>query len=565
MNSIQFLKGGGEMGALTRDYDWSNSAIKSPEYWPGSLRTTVALVLSSRFPMFLWWGDELIQFYNDAYRPSLGNKGKHPIALGQRGEDCWPEIWSTIKPLIDQVMSGGEAVWRENQLIPIYRNGQMEDVYWTFSYGAVLNDSDQINGVLVVCQETTKSVLNHRKTQESETKFRSIIEQAPMAISLLKGKEMIIEVCNDTIFKVWGKDKSIIGMPLHVALPELKGQIFMDLLEGVYNTGEAFFGTGTSATLERNGKLDEIYFDFSYTPLHNSEGIIYGIMILAIEVTEQIMDKKKVEESEIRFRNLSEQLDKEVQQRTEQLQVSIKDLQRSNESLQQFAYVASHDLQEPLRKIQSFGDLLKVRYADNLGNGAEYLNRMQSAANRMSLLIDDLMAFASISIHQHGFVRLSINDIVDEVLQELELVILQTGAVVNVGSLPVINGDASQMRQLFQNLLSNALKFHRNDINPVIEISSQIQNAGSLSPSVKPASIATAYHRIDVSDNGIGFDNQYTNRIFQVFQRLHGKNEFAGTGIGLAICEKVAVNHGGAITADSHPGKGSIFSIYIPL
>ena len=131
--SKQFLSGGGEMGALTREKHWATTPLGDIEYWPQSLRTTISILLSSKFPMFLWWGSELIQFYNDAYRPSLGNNGKHPHALGQRGEECWPEIWPTIKPLIDQVMAGGESTWAEDQLIPIYRNGTLEDVYWTFS------------------------------------------------------------------------------------------------------------------------------------------------------------------------------------------------------------------------------------------------------------------------------------------------------------------------------------------------------------------------------------------------------------------------------------------------
>ena len=119
MNTPKFLLGGGEMGARTREYDWKATPVGAPDTWPQSLRTTVAMILSSKFPMFLWWGNDLIQFYNDAYRPSMGNEGKHPLALGQRGQECWQEIWPTIGPLIGQVMDGGEAVWSENQLIPI--------------------------------------------------------------------------------------------------------------------------------------------------------------------------------------------------------------------------------------------------------------------------------------------------------------------------------------------------------------------------------------------------------------------------------------------------------------
>lgn len=117
------------MGRLTRQFDWTTTPLGPPEQWPQSLRTTVSILLNARFPMFLWWGPDLIQFYNDAYRPSLGDNGKHPKALGQKGAACWPEIWPTIKPLIDSVMAGGDATWHEDQLVPIYRNGRLEDVY----------------------------------------------------------------------------------------------------------------------------------------------------------------------------------------------------------------------------------------------------------------------------------------------------------------------------------------------------------------------------------------------------------------------------------------------------
>jgi PAS domain S-box-containing protein len=171
-----FLENGGEMGLLTREFDWSSTPLGEPGNWPQSLKTIVSVVLNSRFPMFIWWGDALIQFYNDAYRPSLGNNGKHPAALGQRGEECWPEIWPLIKPLIDQVRRDGVSTWHEDQLIPIYRNGKLEDVYWTFSYSPVKDDNGKHGGVLVVCVETTGKVINHQALIESEDQLRFAID-----------------------------------------------------------------------------------------------------------------------------------------------------------------------------------------------------------------------------------------------------------------------------------------------------------------------------------------------------------------------------------------------------
>src|SRR5688572_6977958 len=150
-----FLSYPGEMAAIMLAKDWTMTAMGPPETWPKSLQTILGVVLHSKFPMFLWWGPDLICFYNDAYRPSLGQDGKHPSILGMKAVDAWTEIWDIIKPLIDQVLNGGDAVWSENQLIPIFRNGKIEDVYWTFGYSPVNDDSGKISGVLVTCTETT--------------------------------------------------------------------------------------------------------------------------------------------------------------------------------------------------------------------------------------------------------------------------------------------------------------------------------------------------------------------------------------------------------------------------
>lgn len=248
-----------------------------------------------------------------------------------------------------------------------------------------------------------------------------------------------------------------------------------------------------------------------------------------------------------------------------QLESKIDELKRSNTNLEQFAYVASHDLQEPLRKIQQFGDLLKNGYSQQLGTGIDYLERIQAAARRMSALIKDLLDYSQLTTHEQptGLVNLSV--VLQRVLADLEIVIEQTGAVVDVADLPTLEGDDSQLGQLFQNLLSNALKFGRTDVPPHIQIRCRAIGAEQLPASVVPTRLAPRYYQIDVVDNGIGFEQQYAQRIFQVFQRLHGKNQYAGTGIGLAICERVVAKHGGVITAHSQPGQGATFSVCLPV
>ncbi|WP_461147745.1 sensor histidine kinase [Spirosoma pulveris] len=254
------------------------------------------------------------------------------------------------------------------------------------------------------------------------------------------------------------------------------------------------------------------------------------------------------------------------QQQALALQRANLELQRSNDSLQSFAFVASHDLQEPLRKIESFSNLLVGQYTHQLDEqAADYLRRMQSAASRMSTLIRDLLAYSRISTQQDATNVVPLTEVARQAATDLDLLIVETRAVIRIEPLPTVIGNASQLGQLFQNLLANALKFHRNGVVPQVEIRAHQIPASELPSSVKPARVAATYYRIDVADNGIGFNERYVDRIFQVFQRLHGQSTYTGTGIGLAICEKVAANHGGAITATSQVGMGATFSVYLPL
>src|ERR1700733_1298066 len=170
--SVDFLAGGGEMGALTRAYDWSASPLGSPESWPQSLRTAVRILLNTNHPMFIWWGDELIQFYNDAYRQTMGPE-RHPSALDQRGRECWAEIWPAIGPQIEQVMSGGGATWHETQLIPVTRHGRLEQVYWTYGFSPI-DEDDGIGGVLVVCRDVTKDQLASVALREREAELARV-------------------------------------------------------------------------------------------------------------------------------------------------------------------------------------------------------------------------------------------------------------------------------------------------------------------------------------------------------------------------------------------------------
>jgi PAS domain S-box-containing protein len=249
-----------------------------------------------------------------------------------------------------------------------------------------------------------------------------------------------------------------------------------------------------------------------------------------------------------------------LEQETRQSQ----ELARSNAELQQFASIASHDLQEPLRKIQAFGDRLKTKCNEALTEqGRDYLDRMQNAAGRMQTLIDDLLMLSRITTKAQPFVPVDLAQVIQEVLSDLEVRIDETKGQVEVGSLPTIEADSLQMRQLLQNLIGNALKFHPKTEPPKVRIYSQLLNDEEQQPTGN--SITPTHCQIVVEDNGIGFDEKYLDRIFNVFQRLQGRSEYEGTGMGLAICRKIAERHGGSLTAESTPGQGATFIVTLPI
>ena len=240
------------------------------------------------------------------------------------------------------------------------------------------------------------------------------------------------------------------------------------------------------------------------------------------------------------------------------------DLKKSNLDLEQFAFVASHDLQEPLRKIQLFSDLVMRRYSGSLGEGAEYMAKIQLAALRMSQLMTSLLTFSKISSGKQANSLISMEQVIQTVLFDLELSISETKAVVNCAALPMMEADHTQLCQVFQNLIMNSLKFRRNDTPVQIEIRHKTVPKKDLPADVSPARICDNYHLIEVADNGIGFDQEQAGKMFQLFRRLHSTREFPGTGIGLAICEKVIASHGGAISARGQKDKGAVFSVYLP-
>jgi len=936
---LHFLSGGGEMGEITRAIDWSQTAVGEPEKWPQSFRTTIGIVLNSKFPMFLWWGKELTCFYNDAYRPSLGINGKHPSILGMPAKDAWHDIWHIIEPLISQVMSGGESVWSEDQLIPIYRNGRMEDVYWTFSYSAVHDESGSIGGVLVTCSETTPKVQSLREIGESEERFRNLAESTDILISVsdetghatyfnkawvsLTGRkvadllefgwadllhdqdrEQYVNVYLSAFakksvftgkFRVMNNDGNyhwllstgtprfqvdgcflgyinsytditkaeeatilleesgkkllliieatdlgtwelnlqtkvgqysdryieIFDYPIGTQLThdQLLKRLHPDdvyLLENAikesYNTGvmnfqgrliwedasihwmeskgklfydenqqpEKLIGTIRDITTEKNHEQELVrrelkfrlladsmpqhiwtadtagqlnYFNLSvynysgFTPeemerkgwvdmVHNDDreenirvwkqaiktgsdfifehrfrrhdGTYRWQLSRAIpqrdadgniqmwvgsstdieyqktfttelerQVKERTKELKELNESltkseeryhlmveevqdyailylnrdgtvenwnkgaekikgykanEIIGQNFSnfytqsdrndklpdrllkqavqtgkanqegwrlrmdgtpfwanvtitavhnesgevigfskvthdlserKEINEQLTANAAQLVQKNAELQKMNKELESFAYISSHDLQEPLRKIQTFASRIQEQEFDSLSDNAkDNFQRMQNAAKRMQVLIEDLLVYSRTSDAQRKYVKSDLGKLIDEVKEDLAEDLSKKNAI--VGTCDMIKAEVIpfQFRQLIQNLVSNSLKFSKENVTPRIDIRCETDQGSHFNSKLEPN---REYCHLIVKDNGIGFDPAYSEKIFEVFQRLHGKTEYIGTGIGLAIVKKIVENLHGMITATGEVNKGATFDIYFPV
>lgn len=254
------------------------------------------------------------------------------------------------------------------------------------------------------------------------------------------------------------------------------------------------------------------------------------------------------------------ELEEKVGARTLALLQYSEELQRSNRELEEFAFVASHDLQEPLRKIRAFGDRLQQKFSAQLGDsGSDYISRMQLAAERMSTLIDDLLSFSRVATKQVPFVSVDLNDVMRRVMGDLDYYIEETNAQLHIDPLPIIDADPSQIAQVFTNLIANSLKFRLPDARPIITVTCETNVASPI------ADDSRAWCCLRHSDLGIGFEAQYAERVFSLFQRLHGRDEYSGTGIGLALCRKIIERHGGTITAQSALGEGAVFTIYLPM
>lgn len=607
----------------------------------------------------VYFGREMrIQYANEAM---LRLWGKDASVIGKTIREALPELeGQPFHEQLDHVFATGETYWGKEDLGKLVIDGKLQTFYFNFTYKALRDSEGRIYGILNMATDVTGQVMAKKMIEQNERNLRNTILQSPVAMCILRGPSFVVEVANARIYEIWGKsEKEMLGRPVFDGLPEVRNQGLEEVLADVYTKGERFVAHERPLPFQRNGRIEIVYVNFVYEPFREADGSISGVIVVAIDVTELVVARKKALEAEetaklaiasaelgtfeinlqtdyitssprfdeifeveqtnnrqayidvihpddreARFKAYEKAyktglLDYEarlvrkngalrwvrakgriffdeyqkplkisavVMDITEEKQFAeelSRQVKERTQELEQFTYVSHHDLQEPLRKIVMFTDMVRAESYDLLSEASQSrMDKVTNAARRMSIALRDVLNYASLK-KMESFVQVDLDEVLAAVQTDLELVIAEKKAKIQSDELPTIIAAPQQMHQLFYNLLNNALKFTRADIAPVITISCGVLQAADLHEH-KELSPDRSYYLITVKDNGIGFDQNFAEKIFVLFQRLHSKDTYAGTGIGLALCKKVVSNHGGRIWAESKPGEGATFKILLP-
>lgn len=529
-----FLTGGGRMGALMRAHDWSTSSLGHPDQWPQSLRTAVRIMLNTGHPMYVFWGPDLSCLYNDAYSESIGPE-RHPVSLGQPARQVWDEIWTIIGPQVDQVMSGRGATWNVNHLVPITRHGRRENVYWTYSYSPIDDDTSPsgVGGVLVVCTETTDQVLTARRLAAERDRLAQLFEQAPTFMTMLSGPDHRFEFVNPAYLQLVGH-RSVVGRTVAEALPEVVDQGYIALLDTVRHSGKAYTATGAriSLELEPGGPVCDRFVDFVYQPIKDDAGSVTGIFVLGADVTDRLLGEVALRESEAALREADKRKD-------------------------EFLAVLAHELRNPLAPILTGLELIRLS-GDSPGTVARVRATMERQVGHMVRLIDDLLDVSRITAGKIELQRVpaKLHELIQGAVDANRSALSSKQINLKV-DLPddvvVLNVDVTRFVQTVSNLLHNANKF--TPAGGWVHLSARVV------PSVEPPVIS-----IRVADSGIGMSPELLPRVFELFTQGRLASGEPGLGIGLALVRRLVEMHGGTVTARSDgPGHGSEFEILLPL
>jgi PAS domain S-box-containing protein len=514
-----------------------------------------SFVQNAPIPIGIYVGREMrIQNVNDAI---LQTWEKDESVIGKTFREALPELeGQPFFEKLDNVYMTGESYEAVDEKVLLMRNGKLSTTYYSFTYKALKDEDGQIYGVINTALEVTEQVKARQKLAEAEETLRNAIEVAKLGAwqtNILTGESTFSDRIKEWFGGTPGEPLSVEQVMNCVTDPSIVNNAVAAAMipgsDGIVNI-EYEITNRTSGQRRIMHTVAKVFFDDTGNPY------------LIIGTSQDITTQKQVQQ----------QLENEVHERTRELSKANKELKEANQNLEivnknleQFAYVTSHDLQEPLRKIKIFSDILQTRTEVALTSFTKkYLDKIAASVDRMSALITDLLNFSRVDKSGNTFITTDLNAIIEEVKEDFELAIRDKQIMLNVPPLMQIEAIPLEMRQLFFNLIGNAIKFARQDIRPVINISGRILTTEEVAKdeSLNPQ---WSWYAIEVCDNGIGFDPKYADKIFTIFQRLHTREVYSGTGIGLALCQKVVNNHHGKIYAEGEENKGACFFIILPL
>ena len=517
---LLFLSGGGTMRALMRDHDWAASPLGHPRDWPQPLRTTVALMLDSKFPMFVAWGDELGFLYNDAYSVILG--ARHPASLGLRFRDVWPDIWDDVAPLVARTM-GGESIYLDRFPLTMRRHGYDEETWFRFSYSPVRGDDGLVAGMFCACVEITDEVLAQRYRDEENTRLVNLFEEAPGIIAVLRGPDHVFELTNRSYLALVGH-RDLIGKPVRDALPEVQGQGYFELLDEVYRSGQSFVGHAVPLRVQRepDGPLEECFLDFVYQPIRDQQGRVTGIFVEGSDVTV----RKRIED----------------------------ELREANRQKDDFLAMLAHELRNPLAPITTAAQLLQRGEMDTPGI-ARASAIIARQAGHMTALVNDLLDVSRVTRGQVTMAQepVAVEPLVQEAVEQVRPMIDSCHHELFVDVAPglYVLGDRTRLIQVLSNILNNAAKYTPARGRIVLNVRME---GGDV--------------RIAVRDNGQGIEPPMLPYIFDLFtqaERTPDRSQ-GGLGLGLALVKSLVQLHGGRVDALSDGlDEGSEFVVYLPL